>query len=437
MIRNLKYIFTVSFMLIFSVSFAQKPPDNSLTLKDVIKLTVENHPLVKQKEDELLAAKFRVDQQKSFYFPNVFGEASYTRVGPIPAFAFGGENIDLSPANNYNIGVYVNQTLYDFGKRNSMVEYTASFLNSIKDNEDLIKNDLSNQAIKVFYGILFLEKSIAVKDTQYAALQEHLKITELKIKNGTATDYAALSTKTRLVEIKNEKIELQNEKKKQELFLKELIGLNRDEEINLTGYFDLPTFGIDSDSLLSVAYSQRPELKIVNDALNTVNLQKEMVSQNDKPVLDANLGYGIKNGYEPNISVLRGNWFAGVSVNVPIFNGNITNNKISEVKASIDATGKRIDQVKESISTDIYKAISDLETSIKELSSTNEQINYAQKSLELAKVQYERGAGTNLEILDAETSLTQARLFNIQAMYKSIIYYYSLRRATGDKVYLY
>ncbi|MFZ2325188.1 MAG: TolC family protein [Ignavibacteriaceae bacterium] len=437
MLRNLKYIFTVSFMLIFSVSFAQKPPDNSLTLKDVIKLTVENHPLVKQKEDELLAAKFRVDQQKSFYFPNVFGEASYTRVGPIPAFAFGGENIDLSPANNYNIGVYVNQTLYDFGKRNSMVEYTASFLNSIKDNEDLIKNDLSNQAIKVFYGILFLEKSIAVKDTQYAALQEHLKITELKIKNGTATDYAALSTKTRLVEIKNEKIELQNEKKKQELFLKELIGLNRDEEINLTGYFDLPTFGIDSDSLLSVAYSQRPELKIVNDALNTVNLQKEMVSQNDKPVLDANLGYGIKNGYEPNINVLRGNWFAGVSVNVPIFNGNITNNKISEVKASIDATGKRIDQVKESISTDIYKAISDLETSIKELSSTNEQINYAQKSLELAKVQYERGAGTNLEVLDAETSLTQARLLNIQAMYKSIIYYYSLRRATGDKIYLY
>ena len=437
MIRNLKYIFTVSFMLIFSVSFAQKPSDNSLTLKDVIKLTVENHPLVKQKEDELLAAKFRVDQQKSFYLPNVFGEASYTRVGPTPAFAFGGENIDLSPANNYNIGVYVNQTLYDFGKRNSMVEYTASFLNSIKDNEDLIKNDLSNQAIKVFYGILFLEKSIAVKDTQYAALQEHLKITELKIKNGTATDYAALSTKTRLVEIKNEKIELQNEKKKQELFLKELIGLNRDEEINLTGYFDLPTFGIDSDSLLSVAYSQRPELKIVNDALNTANLQKEMVSQNDKPVLDANLGYGIKNGYEPNINALRGNWFAGVSVNVPIFNGNITNNKISEAKAGIDATGKRIDQVKESISTDIYQAISDLETSIKELSSTNEQINYAQKSLELAKVQYERGAGTNLEVLDAETSLTQARLLNIQAMYKSIIYYYSLRRATGDKIYLY
>lgn len=437
MIRNLKYIFTVSFMLIFSVSFAQKPSDNSLTLKDVIKLTVENHPLVKQKEDELLAAKFRVDQQKSFYLPNVFGEASYTRVGPTPAFAFGGENIDLSPANNYNIGVYVNQTLYDFGKRNSMVEYTASFLNSIKDNEDLIKNDLSNQAIKVFYGILFLEKSIAVKDTQYAALQEHLKITELKIKNGTATDYAALSTKTRLVEIKNEKIELQNEKKKQELFLKELIGLNRDEEINLTGYFDLPTFGIDSDSLLSVAYSQRPELKIVNDALNTANLQKEMVSQNDKPILDANLGYGIKNGYEPNINALRGNWFAGVSVNVPIFNGNITNNKISEAKAGIDATGKRIDQVKESISTDIYQAISDLETSIKELSSTNEQINYAQKSLELAKVQYERGAGTNLEVLDAETSLTQARLLNIQAMYKSIIYYYSLRRATGDKIYLY
>ncbi len=430
--RNLKYMFAASLCFIYSLSPAQNVGENTLTLKDVIKLTTENHPLIKQKEDELRAAQYRVEQQKSFYLPNVNAEASYTRIGPIPAFAFGGQNLELAPANNYNVGVFVHQTLYDFGKRDSQVDYAASFLTSVKDNEELIKNDLSDQAVRIFYGILFLEKSIAVKDTQYATLQEHLKITELKIKNGTATDYDVLSTKTRMVEIKNEKIELLNEMNKQELYLKELIGIDRKKEINISGHFDLPMYTLNSDSLLGTAYNQRPELKLVTDARNTANLQKAIVSQIDKPAVRADLGYGFKNGYEPNIEVMRGNWFVGVSLDVPIFNGNLTENKVNEANATIDAANQKIKQVKESISTDVYQSESDLKSNVERMNSTQEQIDYARGSLERAKLQYERGAGTNLEVLDSETALTQARLLNIQAKYKSIISYYSLRRAVGD-----
>lgn len=430
--RNLKYMFAASLCFIYSLSYAQNAGDNALTIKDVIKLTVENHPLIKQKEDELRAAQYRVEQQKSFYLPNVNAEATYTRIGPIPAFAFGGENLELAPANNYNVGVFVHQTLYDFGKRDSQVDYAASFLTSVKDNEELIKNDLSDQAVRIFYGILFLKKSIAVKNTQYATLQEHLKITELKIKNGTATDYDVLSTKTRMVEIKNEKIELQNEMNKQELYLKELIGFDRRKEVNITGHFDLPLYNLNSDSLLSAAYNQRPELKLVTDARNTANLQKAIVSQIDKPSVRADLGYGFKNGYEPNIEVMRGNWFAGVSLDVPIFNGNLTENKINEASATIDAADQKIKQVKESISTDVFQSESDLKSNVERMNSTQEQIDYARGSLERAKLQYERGAATNLEVLDSETALTQAQLLNIQAKYKSIISYYSLRRAVGD-----
>ncbi len=430
--RNLKYMFAASLCFIYSLSYAQNAGDNALTIKDVIKLTVENHPLIKQKEDELRAAQYRVEQQKSFYLPNVKAEATYTRIGPIPAFAFGGENLELAPANNYNVGVFVHQTLYDFGKRDSQVDYASSFLTSVKDNEELIKNDLSDQAVRIFYGILFLKKSIAVKDTQYATLQEHLKITELKIKNGTATDYDVLSTKTRMVEIKNEKIELQNEMNKQELYLKELIGFDRRKGINITGHFDLPMYNLNSDSLLSAAYNQRPELKLVTDARNTANLQKAIVSQIDKPSVRADLGYGFKNGYEPNIEVMRGNWFAGVSLDVPIFNGNLTENKINEASATIDAADQKIKQVKESISTDVYQSESDLKSNVERMNSTQEQIDYARGSLERAKLQYERGTATNLEVLDSETALTQAQLLNIQAKYKSIISYYSLRRAVGD-----
>ena len=432
---NLKYIIAVYIIFVFSVSFAQNQENNLLTLDDVIKLTIKNYPLIKQNEQQLLAAQFRVEQQKSEYLPNINAQASYTRIGPIPAFSFGGENLDLAPADNYNIAVFLHQTLYDFGKRNSQVEYATSFLKSVKDNEELIKTDLSNQAVNIFFGILFLEKSIAVKDSQYSTLQEHLKIAELKIKNGAATDYDALSTKTRMIAIQNENIDLQNEKHNQELALKELIGLNRQKGISITGYFDLPRFDLNNDSLLNVAYNERPEMKIAIDVQNTAKLQKEMVDQIDNPILSADLSYGFKNGYEPNINVIRGNWVASFSVGVPIFNGSLTKKKVNEVKANIDAIDQNIDQVKQNISTNIYQATENLKTSVSKINLTKDQIDYAKQSLERANLQYQLGAGTNLEVLDAETALTQARLLNIQALYKSIINYYSLRRAAGDKIF--
>ena len=70
-----------------------------------------------------------------------------------------------------------------------------------------------------------------------ASLTEHLKITNEKIKSGTATDYDVLSTKTRMAEIENEKIDLLNEKNKLKIALNELIGVNRKTPVNIKGNF--------------------------------------------------------------------------------------------------------------------------------------------------------------------------------------------------------
>ena len=120
--------------------------------------------MIRQKEDELRAAQSRVEQQRSSYLPDIEGGLSYTRIGPIPAFAFFGENFELAPQINYDIHVLIHQTLYDFGKRDTQLDLMQSQKNSILDNEELVKSDLSNQAVRIFYGILFLDKSIMVKN---------------------------------------------------------------------------------------------------------------------------------------------------------------------------------------------------------------------------------------------------------------------------------
>jgi len=425
----------VLLFLIPEMNIAQTTEDDSLTLNRAIELTINNYPLIKQQEEKIKAADYMIEQQKSYFYPNIFGEASYARIGPLPSFSFGGNTLELAPANNYNFNVILNQQLYDFGKRNASIDLMKSYKQSAYDNVNFIKTNLSYQTLQSFYSILFLNKSIVVKDTQITALKEHLSVTNKRIQSGSATDYDALSTQVRISQAQSEKIELLNRIKQQQIIFKQLLGVPQDTIINIKGDFLVPEFSVNPDSLINVAFQKRPELKLAEDELITSHLQEHLASLGDMPSLNATLSYGIKNGYEPNLDVLRGNWLAGISLNVPIFNGFLTKNKENESKVNSNAADLNIVTLKRNIVSEIQQAQSGLNSNLDKLESTLTQVNFAKETVQRAIARYNNGVGTNLDLLDAETSLAQARLFYLQDLYRSILSSYQLKKAVGDVIY--
>lgn len=414
---------------------AQPEKQKPLTLGKAIEMTINNYPLIKEQQEKIKAVDYRIEQQKSYYYPNIEGAASYTRIGPLPSFSFGGQKLILAPANNYDFNVLLNEQLYDFGKRDAAVDLVKSYRLSASDNVDLVKSNLSYQTLEIFYSILFLEKGIAVKDTQIAALNAHLAVTNKRIESGSATDYDSLSTQVRVSQAEREKIELLNQVNQQKIMLNKLLGVPQDTTLTITGNFSVPVSVTNTDSLIGIAIQKRPELKLAEDELNTSHYQEHFAGLGDMPSLNATLGYGIKNGYEPNLDALRGNWVAAVTVKVPIFNGFLTKNRESEAKVNSNVTELSITTLKRNIISDVQKASSNLKSSLNKLHSTLTQVDFAEKTVQRAKSRYSAGVGTNLDLLDSETSLAEARLFYLQDLYKSIISLYQLKKAVGDVLY--
>ena len=421
--------------LIPMLNYAQAEKPEVLTLTRAIQLTINNYPLIKQQQEKIKAVDYKVEQQKSFYNPLVEGQASYARIGPLPSFSFGGEALILAPANNYNFNVVLNERLYDFGKRDASVDLVKSYKQSAADNVDLVKSNLSYQTLQTFYSILFIKKSIAVKDTQIAALNVHLGVTNKKIESGSATDYDALSTEVRISQAQRERIELLNQLKQQQIILNQLLGVPRDTVLTMTGDFSAPSVVSNVDSLIDIAFQKRSELKLAEDELNTSHLQEHLAGLGDLPNLNATLSYGIKNGYEPNLDALRGNWVAAFSVNVPIFNGFLTKYREDEAKVNSSVSELNITTLKRNIISDVQQATSNLNSNLKKLNSTVTQVNFAEQTVQRAESRYNSGVGTNLDLLDAETSLAEARLFYLQDLYRSILSSYQLKKAVGDTIY--
>jgi outer membrane protein TolC len=70
-----------------------------------------------------------------------------------------------------------------------------------------------------------------------------------------------------------------------------------------------------------------------------------------------------------------------------------------------------------------------------QLDNINVQIEQATKSVARSEIQYREGTLRNLDLLDAQTNLSEAKLSEQQIIFRNILAYYNLQRAIGKKVW--
>ncbi len=430
-----KILFTLLFSLLILVSgYSQQSIQDSLTLQQAIKMTLTNQPLLKQAEEQINAAEAKIKEQNSFNYPRVDANLSYTRIGPIPTIQFGGLGFTLAPANNYDAHVTASDLIYDFGKRNSLLDLAKSYKLTSEDKVNLVKNSLSYQTIQAFYTILFLGKSIKVKDEQINTFKKHIADANKKVESGSATDFDVLTTEVRVAAAENQKIDLINALTKEKIYLKSLLGWSSNKELNLSGNFSRDTSSISTESLVEEAYQKRPEMKLARDAENSAMVSRQVASITDRPTLSVLASYGFKNGYEPNLNVLRGNWAAGINASIPIFNGNLKDAKVEEADANLKSSSAKILELERTIKTQVEQAATDLDASRAKIKTTEVQVKHAKDAVSRAEVRYRDGVITNLDLIDAETSLSEAELLSLRVSYENVINMYSLKEAIGEMI---
>lgn len=405
-----------------------------ITLERAVYLAVENQPMVLQARADVTASKAAIEQNRSLWYPNISGTAQYSRVGPVPEISLpGGESFELFPENNYDLHIGLSQNVYDFGRRSRSTDLAESYSQSAFENVNLIKSNLAYQTIVSFNTILFLREDISVIDQQIDALKEHLPVTQKKERTGSATNFDVLTTQVRLSAAQTQRIEIANTLQKQETVFRRLTGLPQDEGVQLEGDFQIPYYDLNPDSLISVALNQVPEIKLSKDAEKSAEIQHRVASLGYYPFLNANLQYGFKNGYFPDLDVLRGNWVAGIQLQVPIFNGYLTKNRIEGARANVSKARAHTKEVEDRVVAGVIQAVADVGSNRDKLQAAEPQVEQAQEAVSMAEIRYNAGVVTNLDVLDAETALANARLVHLRASYDLVISHYSLQYAVGNR----
>jgi outer membrane protein len=419
-------------LFLFQQVFSQNAEKNALSLDDAIKMAISNQPLIEQALDQADAADAKIKEQNSLFYPRIEGELYYMRIGPVPSIEFSGHKFELAAADNYSANISASQLVYDFGKRSAVLDLMKAYKLSALDKIALIKNNLTYQTIQTYYTILFLEKSLEVNNEQIETLQKHIELTGKKVQSGSATDFDILTTQVKVADAQNRKTDIENSLSQQKLALYSLLDKPSDSPFHLTGELKIDSANIDLESLINEAYTNRPELKLARDAEDNAAVSQRIASLTDRPNVSLIASFGVKNGYQPDLNDPVANWTAGIHASIPIFNGFQKKAQIAEANAKMKSSSEEMKALQRKIKLEVEQAAADLSANRSKIQTSEVQVDHAKQAVSRANIQYKDGVITNLDLIDAETSLAQAELMHLRVVYQNVLSRYNLLKAVGS-----
>jgi outer membrane protein TolC len=218
--------------------------------------------------------------------------------------------------------------------------------------------------------------------------------------------------------------------------LKKLLGLKLKDTITVDERLNYTLIDIKEEEFLKEAYLNQPEMMLKALGIDISKWSIEMAKAGWRPQVNAFGTYlYASNDVGDMINPRHRNWQTGVSVNMPIFDAWSSRAKVDEAKAKYRQAILEKGNVSDQIAVDIRRACLDLKQSSAIIDSQKDNIAEAKEALRIAIVSYDNGVGTNLDVLDSQTSLAQAEQTYCQGMYDYLMAEAYLDRTRG-KSYL-
>jgi outer membrane protein TolC len=411
-------------------------PGDSLSLKSIINEVVENHPLVKKALEDLSVSDAKIGVAQSGNLPFVDFTSSYSRIGPIPTITIPDMgSFSFVPHDNFSATVNVNQIVSDFGKteKNIQLEKQGKEL-SIQSIEQ-VKQKLSQAVIANYYTLVYLQEALKIKDEQLKTLKEHLAYITKKQETGSATQYEILTTQVRISTIENQKTDIEAARQVQICQLNSLLGKPESTTQLVKKDLNVAVPNQKNDVLIEAAMQNRDEMKLAREKAKLANLRYSLTGSQNNPVLNAYLSGGIKNGYTPYLYDPKTNFVAGFGLKVPIFDGKRNKYNLVQAKTAIQTNDEETEISRRSIVNEVVESEANVYASMKKVEQGELQLKQATQAYSLAKVKFDAGVITNLELLEGSTAISESSLMLLKSKIDYTVNLYKLKSAIGERLY--
>lgn len=409
---------------------------DSLSLKSIIEKVITSHPSVKVAEEAINNANARIGLAKTGYYPEADMTANISNMGPVTKLTIPSMGtFQLFPENNYSASINYRQLVYDFGRTKQNIELENENKTIGEQTLEQVKQKISLLTVNNYYTLVFLQAAVKIKDEQLTALNEHLGHVQKMMATGSATEYQVLATQVKISTVESQKVDLEAALTAQQASMNSLLGNDQTTRPVVKNELSVKIPVIPVDSILLYAFHNRDEVLLNERKTSLAELRYDLIKLQNKPVISFLASGGAKNGYVPELAKIRPNYVVGLGIRIPLFDGMTNKYNLSQAQSSITSLSYESEFTKRNVSNELYESEAYLFAARKKVSQFELQLQQALKAYSLAETSFRSGVITNLELLDANTSVSETRLLLLKSRIDYAASVYKLKAALGERIY--
>jgi len=441
MIR-LRKIYAGLFLLTSLAATAQ-----SFSLKQAVDYAITHQVQVKNSQLDLQNANAKVNEIRAMGLPQVNGSLSLTnnlilqRVfiparifnpaaaeGDLIAAKFGVDNAGFA---NVGVSQLVFDGTYLLGLKASSV-YKDLAVKSVTQS----KQQVAENVTKAYYGILVNEKRQSLLALNVARLDTLLKETRELNKQGFVEK---IDVQRLDVQANNLRTELENIDRLQALsysLLKFQMGYPMEEPIRLSETLEKVELAtLNTNAAGDFNYSNRIEYSILQTQENLAELDLKSIKAGYLPRLLLNANYGYNAGANGFGDLVSNPWFDNAAVTIalqiPIFDGYSKKYRAIQSANNLQKVRQSYSLLKSSIDMQRSQASITMKNALESMKEQKANLDLANEISRVTRVKYQQGVGSNLEVLNAESSIKESQANYFTALYNALVAKVELEKANG------
>jgi outer membrane protein TolC len=429
-------------MILGAGSSGQTMAQTSLTVADVRQRAASFNRQYLSAQQDLKQAGSRVRTARAGVFPDVNFSSSYNRNFIIPSFfvTADGETMEFRTGfkNNFGYTLSVTQPIWEGGKAITAWQIARLYRDYSQFNLDAVESEVLYNADLLFYNAIFQRSVLETALKAHEATSYNLQVVEKQYQQGVVSEFELLRARVENANLEPQILQAESEVVLAKKRLKSFIGMPLRDSIVLvesaldTSLTELPQL----ESMVTLALERRSETKASRKLTSITKKAISIAKAEYWPTLDGSYTYNRSSSsdiwtLDQNVSKSS---TIGLSLNFKIFDGFERSGEVAYRRADHEKTRIAEDQLVDDVRLEVEQAYDQLVRAKKSLDIQKETIAQAEEGLKIANLRYEQGVGTQLEVLAAQSALTNARNSLAQALFFFRTSKAQLRKATTIEI---
>jgi len=423
--RNLlKFLAVTAFFFTATGAVSQ----SRLKMTEAIEIALANNYSLKADSMNLLVTDYQNKTLKADFLPQV-NFSSKGEYNPaianqmLPGYIVGQpgkDYVSVPFGSRYTMGngIEVTQTLL---RQSTRIKLNASGLNNniAQSKHKLTREELVYQVALAFYALQANAELIRTTTYDYNNLKEILSIAKAQFEKGVLKriDYESLeiNTANKLSYLN----QLQTDYNSQLNNFNYLLGVPSDTKILFDDSITLGKTSIEEGNL----FLQREDIRLSGQLMESKEVEIRSIRAEARPVISSYFRLNYQSQFNEANKVFDNNyWYKtasiGVTASISLFDGYRRKNRINTAQSQLWQLKFQNEQTKQLANTEWLTATENLRKDQEQYQITSRNLVLAEKVFTSRRALYAEGVSSLIELLDAESELSESRNLHIQSMIK-------------------